>query len=179
MVFGFMKSKNKTEIINIITEDLLRYTSESSFKSILRTLRKNESFNFSFWFRLCSYENKWIRKLARKIYKNKCKKYNIYLPVETRIEGGLYIGHVSVGGICINPNTIIGKNFTLSHQVTIGSNKQNPAIIGDNVYIAPHVCIVENVIIGNNIKIGAGAVVIHDIPDNVTAVGVPARVVKK
>ena len=61
--------------------------------------------------------------------------------------------------------------------MSIGSNHGTPAIIGDNVYIGPHDSIVENVKIGNNVTIGAGAVVTKDIPANMTAAGVPAKVI--
>jgi serine O-acetyltransferase len=64
----------------------------------------------------------------------------------------------------------------LSQFTTIGSNHDNAANIGDNVYIGPSVCIVENVTIGNNVTIGAGAVVTKDIPENATVAGVPARI---
>ncbi len=76
----------------------------------------------------------------------------------------------------VNPGTIIGNNVNLSQFVNIGTNHNTPAIIGDNVYIAPHVSIVEDVKIGNNVSIGAGAVVTKDIPENATAAGVPAKI---
>lgn len=72
---------------------------------------------------------------------------------------------------------MIGNNCNVSQFLSIGTNKRTPATIGDNVYIGPNVCIVEDVKIGNNVTIGAGAVVVKDIPDNATAVGVPAKVV--
>jgi len=53
------------------------------------------------------------------------------------------------------------------------------AIIGDNVLIGAGVKILGGVNIGNNVKIGANAVVVKDIPDNCTAVGIPARIVSK
>jgi serine O-acetyltransferase len=76
----------------------------------------------------------------------------------------------------VNPGTIIGNNVNLSQFLNIGTNHDTPAIIGDYVYIGPHVCIVEDVKIDNGSTIGAGAVVTKDIPENATAAGVPAKV---
>lgn len=155
--------------------DLLRYTNDTSFKSFLRMLIQDDAFNFCFWFRLSTHKSKWVRSIAKRVYRHKCKKYHIDLPVGVKIGGGLYIGHIHVGGICINHTAVIGRNVNLSQHVTIGTNKGKAADIGDNVYIGPNVCIVEDVIIGSNVKIGAGAVVIRNVPSNSTAVGVPAR----
>jgi serine O-acetyltransferase len=82
-------------------------------------------------------------------------------------------------GIVINSGTVIGQNCNISHFLSIGTNHQTPATIGDNVYIGPHVSIVEDVHIGNNVKIGAGCVVTKDIPAHATAVGVPNRNILK
>lgn len=68
-------------------------------------------------------------------------------------------------------------NFTISQFCTIGSNKGHAATIGDNVYIAPHCCIVEDVKIGDNSTIGAGSVVTHDVPKNAIVAGVPAKII--
>jgi len=76
----------------------------------------------------------------------------------------------------VNGDTIIGNNVNLSQFLNIGTNHETPAIIGDNVYIGPHVCIVEDVTVGNNSTIGAGAVITRDVPENATVAGVPAKV---
>jgi len=105
------------------------------------------------------------------------RKYGIQIPIGMSIGAGFYIGHGI--GIVINGKAIIGKHCNISQFLTIGSNKETPAIIGDNVYIGPQVCIVENVNIGDGAKIGAGAVVVKDVPSGATAVGNPARIVLK
>lgn len=98
------------------------------------------------------------------------------MPYHTKVGSGLYLGH----GMCIvvNPTATIGDNVSISQFVNIGSNKGQAAVIEDGVYLAPHVCLVENVRIGKMSVIGAGAVVTKDIPPYSVAVGVPAKVIK-
>lgn len=105
---------------------------------------------------------------------NTAKRKQLQIPLSTQIGYGLYIGHG--GPIIINGTAIIGNNCNLSQFTTIGANHGKAAIIGDNVYIGPNVCIVEEVKIGNNVTIGAGSVVTKDIPDNATAAGNYAKV---
>lgn len=76
----------------------------------------------------------------------------------------------------MHPSTVIGNNCSLSQFTTFGSNSGHAATVGDNVYIGPHVCVVENVKIGDYATIGAGSVVTKDIPANATAAGNYAKV---
>lgn len=103
----------------------------------------------------------------------------IHLPKSCEIGPGLIIHHF--GGIILNSNTVIGKNCTLRHNVTIGNRSEidDVPIIGDNVNIGVGAVLIGRIRIGNNVNIGANAVVLKDVPDNSTAVGVPANILYK
>lgn len=81
-------------------------------------------------------------------------------------------------GIVINSNVRAGKNLIMEHGVTIGAEKGQSPVLGDNVFIGAGAKIIGAVRIGSDVKIGANAVVTKDLPDGATAVGVPARVVR-
>lgn len=105
--------------------------------------------------------------------------WGIDLPRSAKIGPGLYIGHF--GGIIISPAAVIGANCNISQGITIGvdgvGEKRGVPIIGDNVYIAPGARIFGKIRVGNNVKIGANAVVYADIPDDSVVVLSPGHVV--
>ena len=93
----------------------------------------------------------------------------------------LFIDHGM--GIVIGETAEIGTNCTIYHQVTLGgtgkdTGKRHPTI-GDNVLIGAGAKILGPVYIGDNARIASGSVVLNDIPDNATAAGVPAIVVRQ
>lgn len=165
------------KIINYIRSDYYRYygVRVSFLRMFLLALTaKNFGFTYLFWLRLC--KNKSILyPVARIMHYRLSRKYGIHIKRETKIGYGLYLGH-SIG-IVINPGTIIGNNCNLSQFLSIGTNNKTPATIGDNVYLGPNVCVVEDVHIGDNSTIGAGSVVVKDVPANVIVAGVPAKVI--
>jgi len=95
-------------------------------------------------------------------------KWGISLDRTAKIEEGFYIGHY--GGIFIAGNAKIGRNFNISQDVTIGvsgqGDKRGCPVIGNNVYIAPGAKLFGKINIGNNVKIGANAVVHKNVPDD-------------
>ena len=98
--------------------------------------------------------------------------WGIELPRSATIGPGFYIGHF--GGITIAPDVVIGRNCNISQDLTIGlsgqGEKAGVPTIGDNVYLAPGARVFGKISIGNNVKIGANAVVYKDIPDNAIVV---------
>ena len=81
-------------------------------------------------------------------------------------------------GIVINTAVRAGRNVCIEHQVTIGAEKQQAPILGDDIFIGAGAKIVGAVRIGSRVKIGANAVVTKDAPDGATVVGIPGRVIK-
>jgi serine O-acetyltransferase len=81
-------------------------------------------------------------------------------------------------GVVINGAVKGGKNIRLEHLVTIGTERNLAPTLGDNIYIGAGAKIIGGITIGSNVKIGANAVVVKDLPDGVTAVGVPAKIVR-
>ena len=82
------------------------------------------------------------------------------------------------GGVVINGAVRGGANVRLEHQVTIGAEKRQSPVLGDGVFVGAGAKILGGVRIGDGAKIGANAVVVTDIPNYATAVGIPAKVVR-
>jgi serine O-acetyltransferase len=90
---------------------------------------------------------------------------------------GLYIGHS--GGVIISPDAVIGRDCDISHRVTIGSSamgRDGAPVLGDNIYIGTGATLVGKIRVGNGAKIAANTLVIDDVPDGATMMGVPGRI---
>ena len=93
---------------------------------------------------------------------------------------GLFIDHGM--GVVIGETAVLGNNVTLFQGVTLGGTgkergKRHPTI-GDNVVIGAGAKVLGNITVGNDSMIGANAVVIRDVPEHSTVVGVPGRVTR-
>ena len=93
---------------------------------------------------------------------------------------GLFIDHGF--GVVIGETAVLGENVTLFQGVTLGGTgkekgKRHPTI-GDNVVIGAGAKVLGNITVGNNSMIGANAVVIRDVPEHSTVVGVPGRITR-
>jgi serine O-acetyltransferase len=84
-------------------------------------------------------------------------------------------------GVVIGETTIVGDDVTLYQGVTLGgtgkeSGKRHPTI-GNNVVIGAGAKVLGNILVGENCRIGSGSVVLRDVPDNSTVVGVPGHII--
>ena len=98
-----------------------------------------------------------------------------------QIGQGLFIDHGS--GVIIGETAILGDNITLYQGVTLGgtgkeTGKRHPTL-EDNVMISAGAKIIGSFTIGENSKVGAGSVVLKEVPPNCTVVGVPGHIVKQ
>mgnify|MGYP000293518843 CR=1 FL=1 len=117
---------------------------------------------------------------ARKISQKTARQTGIEIHPGATIGKGFFIDHGS--GVIIGETAIVGDNVTLYQGVTLGgtgkeTGKRHPTI-GDNVMISAGAKIIGSFTVGENSKIGAGSVVLKEVPPNCTVVGVPGRVVK-
>lgn len=118
---------------------------------------------------------------ARFISQRAARRTGIEIHPGAEIGKGFFIDHGS--GVIIGETTIIGDNCTLYQGVTLGGTgkehgKRHPTL-GNNVMVSAGAKILGSFKIGDNSKIGAGSVVLEEVPPNSTVVGVPGRVVKR
>lgn len=119
--------------------------------------------------------------LARWISQRCARKTGIEIHPGATIGKGLFIDHGH--GVVIGETTIIGDNVTLYQGVTLGgtgkeTGKRHPTI-EDNVMVSVGAKVLGSFTVGRNSKIGAGSVVLTEVPPNSTVVGIPGRVVKR
>ena len=119
--------------------------------------------------------------LARWISQRTARKTGIEIHPGATIGKGLFIDHGI--GVVIGETTVIGDNVTLYQGVTLGGTgkekgKRHPTI-GNNVMISAGAKVLGSFTIGENSKIGAGSVVLSEVPANSTVVGVHGRIVKR
>ncbi|MGG7324134.1 serine O-acetyltransferase [Clostridium baratii] len=134
-----------------------------------------------------------VYRIAHKLYNKKCfflarllsQLARFFTGIEihpgAKIGKGLFIDHGM--GVVIGETAEVGDNVTIYHGVTLGGTgkdkgKRHPTV-KDNVIIGAGAKVLGPITIGNNVKVGANSVVLKDVPDNATAVGMPAKIIIK
>ncbi len=167
-----------------IRADLFRYTGRTDRRSMRKCRRQSAGFRFTYYMRMCAYtrERTLLKYTLYPFYKLRKNRAGGKVGAEifelTPIGKGLHIAHS--GCIVVHTDAVLGENVSLSQGVTIGQTirdgKPQLPVIGNNVYLAPGAKVIGGVRVGNDVAVGANAVVTHDVPDGAVVAGVPARV---
>jgi serine O-acetyltransferase len=169
-VILFLFSTNKNKIIDDIYARKIKKSgivNHSYFLSL--ELLLNNYFRTLFYYRT----NGICAKFLRIFYP---KQASFTIDVHSKIEGGLQLAHPY--STILNAESI-GKNVYVNHLVTVGEIEGKKPIIGNNVQLHAGCIVIGGITIGDNAIIGAGAVVVKDVPANGIAVGNPARIIEK
>lgn len=154
---------------DLIKKDMLAFSGNTN---LYECLIKYRNFRNIFYYRL---ENRLLKQICKCILKE-----NNSIEIYGEIGGGLVLYHKM--GCTINAKKI-GESVKIMQGVTIGKGKitelGDRPVIGDNTWLCTNSVVIGGISIGNNCVIGAGAVVVSDIPDDSIAVGVPARIISK
>ena len=170
------------KIIKYIKEEMeIIKTRDPAIKSNLEVFLY-PSFKVIIRYRIAHYFYKKKHYLIARYISEKAKrKTGIEIHPGAEIDKGLFIDHGT--GVVIGETAKIGDNVTIYQGVTLGGTgkekgKRHPTI-EDNVMISTGAKVLGSFVVGENSKIGAGSVVLKEVPKNSTVVGVPGKVVKK
>ena len=168
-----------SEIKDIIKSDLYRYYGGAKINFI----KRSQLFGYKYT-RILRYTN-YFQKKNRLLYLfygyrlNRLQlKYGFQISSSATIGKGLYIGHF--GTVVVNPNAVLGDNVNLSPNVVIGQQnrgkKQGAPIIGGNVWIGSGAVVVGKIQIGDDVLIAPNSYVNFDVPSHSIVIGNPATV---
>jgi len=165
--FLYTFSKNK----EVIKRDLYANTkkTKSIFYDLTYELLINRYYRTLFYFRTPSIGSKILRVFFR-------KHLSFTIDIHSKLGAGVHLAHPYS---TIIHATEIGENLYINHLVTIGEINSNKPTIGNNVQIHANATIIGGLTIGDNVIIGAGAVVVKDVPNNVVVAGNPAKIINR
>jgi serine O-acetyltransferase len=166
-----------------ILEDIRAYKkNDPAAKSGIEILLLYNGLHATIWYRMAHWLHIHHCRFVARLFSQLAKFFTgIEIHPGAKIGKGLFIDHGM--GVVIGETTEIGDNCTLYQGVTLGgtgkdTGKRHPTL-GDNVMIGSGAKVLGPFKIGSGTKVASGAVVLEEIPENSTAVGIPARVVRK
>lgn len=176
------------QLIQLINTDMERYIALGT-KSRIKIFLFYQAFWASFFYRFYDYlylktkGRRFIRIFVALFYHFGFKLIQIFtgisIPAGTKIGKGLHLAHY--GPIIVSGGSVLGNNCNLGNQVIIGFGRKagvpgHPSL-GDRVFVGPGAKIFGPIKIGNDVAIGANAVVTSDVPDRAVVAGIPAKVI--
>lgn len=173
-------------MFELIKKDIYKARASIGIRIFIVLLLKSPGFQVVIIYRLSSFlRKKRLAILSLILDRLMLHFWNAEIRSTAVIGGGLNIAHPT--GIVIGGKVIIGENFSIRQNTTIGGNtgkfRENmknwtQPVIGNNVLIGCNAAVLGPVKIANDVKIGACSLVINDIPDNEIWGGVPAKRIK-
>ncbi len=171
------------KVFSQIKEDIQTiYEKDPAAENILEVLFCYPGLHALIMHRIAHKLNYWKIPLIPRAISNISRFFTgIEIHPAARIGRRFFIDHGM--GVVIGATTIIGDDVLLYQGVTLGGTgnehgKRHPTL-GSNIVVGAGAKVLGNIEIGNNSRIGAGSVVIDDVPENSTVIGVPGRVVKQ
>lgn len=171
------------KVITQIREDIKTiYDKDPAAENILEVLFCYPGLHALILHRIAHKLNYWKIPLIPRMISNVSRFFTgIEIHPNARIGRRFFIDHGT--GVVIGATTIIGDDVLLYQGVTLGGTgnehgKRHPTL-GDNIVVGSGAKILGNINIGSNSRIGAGSVVIDDVPENSTVIGIPGRIVKQ
>jgi serine O-acetyltransferase len=131
-----------------------------------------------FWYRAMQWSQQW-RLLPLSMIFNKINAICCQCIIGRNADFGPGFVLIHSQGVVINSNVRGGRQIFIEHQVTIGAEKNQTPILADNIFIGAGAKIIGPVRIGKFSRIGANAVVVHDVPAGATVGGIPAKVLRQ
>ena len=167
--------------MNRITKaDLFRHNGLSGTMGFFKGL-SIPGFRYIFVLRKVSqYKVSSVKGIFYRIIMRLCTYKGYQIHGEAKLGEGFYLYHR--GTVIIGP-VLVGKNCSVSHNVTIGRAYKEGILgrptLGDNVWIGPGVVIVGKIHIGNNVLLAPNSFVNFDVPDNSLVIGNPGKIIRK
>jgi serine O-acetyltransferase len=129
------------------------------------------------WYRLMQWARRW-RLVPLELLFNRANTFFCNCIIGRGAEFGPGFVLIHASGVVINGGVRGGSNVKLKHQVTIGAERRQSPVLGDDLFVGAGAKIIGPVTIGTGARVGANAVVVKDVPAHSTVVGIPARVVR-
>jgi serine O-acetyltransferase len=149
----------------------------ADWKSMLKALLADGT-PAMFWYRLMQWSRRW-RLTPLELACNKIMTCFCGCVIGRGAEFGPRFVLIHSNGVVINGGVVGGADVKIEHQVTLGAERRRFPVLGDRIFIGAGAKVVGGVSIGDDVLIGANAVVITDVPPHSTAVGVPARCISR
>ena len=131
-----------------------------------------------FWYRAMQWSQRW-KLLPLTMLFNKINACCCQCIIGRKADFGPGFVLIHSQGVVINSNVRGGRQIFIEHQVTIGAEKNQSPILADNIFIGAGAKIIGPVRLGKFSRVGANAVVLHDVPDGATVGGIPAKVLRQ